>query len=93
MISANYRENQEFLINSDFYISSALPKCKSHLCWPARVSIFSTCEEIAHLGGRFPRNRPPRWAIRPEIAPRFAPDFKRIPTKIRILKEIPDFGH
>ena len=45
-------QNQEFLINSDFYFSYSLPKCKSHLCSPARVSKFSTCEEIAHLGGQ-----------------------------------------
>ena len=46
VISANSRQNQEFLINFGFYTSSALSKCKSHLCRPAGVSIFSTCVRI-----------------------------------------------
>ena len=30
-------QNQEFKINSGFYISSTVSKCKSHLCRPAGV--------------------------------------------------------
>ena len=35
-------QNQEFKINSGFYISSTVSKCKSHLCRPAGVRVFST---------------------------------------------------
>ena len=30
-------QNQEFKLNSGFYISSTVSKCKSHLCRPAGV--------------------------------------------------------
>ena len=46
VISANSRQNQEFLINFGFYTSSALSKRISHLCWPAVVSIFCTFVSI-----------------------------------------------
>ena len=46
VISANSRQNQQFLINFVFYTSSALSKRTSLLCWPAVVSIFCTFVSI-----------------------------------------------
>ena len=43
MISANHRQNQEFLLNSGFCISFTISTFKSRLCWPAGVSIFFKC--------------------------------------------------